>query len=381
MRILLVGDYPPDSRLGSTKVLVKLQEEFRALGHTCDLLLADGLGRRPANGRVRQALGPVIALSALRRMFREHGRYDVVDIASAEGLWVGVLHRLGLFRGTAVIARSNGLEHLNYDRMLQDHEQGLLYKPWALRLYYPAVRLTQVAAAARMADRLILLNDRDLAFALKRGWKPASRIDVVPHGVSDSFLVDAPAIQQVRGKGLLFCGTWDAMKGVAVLVAAFERMVADGTTVNLTVLGGGVARELIESAFAPAARRYLSVVERVPENEVMAAYRSHDVLAFPSSYEGFGMVLLEAMTQRLPVVATPVGCATRLVSHEETGLVVPPRNPEALAAALSRMLSDPVLRVRLADAAFARVHDMSWTKTATATLAVYEKALKTAHPA
>ena len=49
MRILLVGDYPNDPRLGSTKVFVKLQEEFRALGHTCDMLLADELGARPRN--------------------------------------------------------------------------------------------------------------------------------------------------------------------------------------------------------------------------------------------------------------------------------------------------------------------------------------------
>src|SRR5437764_2753331 len=50
MRILLVGDYARDARLGSTKVLVKLQEEFRALGHVCDLLLADDLGVHPATG-------------------------------------------------------------------------------------------------------------------------------------------------------------------------------------------------------------------------------------------------------------------------------------------------------------------------------------------
>jgi glycosyltransferase involved in cell wall biosynthesis len=381
MRILLVGDYPQDPRLGSTKVLVKLQEEFRALGHACDLLLADGLGRRPANARIRQALGPVLALSAIRRMFRERGPYDVVDIASAEGLWVGVLRRLGWFRGTVVIARSNGLEQLNYQRMLEDHDAGLLRKPWTRRWYYPAVRLTQVAAAARVADRLILLNDRDLAFALDRRWKPSSRIDVVPHGVSGSFLAGAPTSNQMRGKGLLFCGTWVTMKGVTDLVAAFERLVAAGTTVNLTVLGGGVPRVLIESAFTPAARQYLSVVDRADEQEVMAAYRSHDVLAFPSTYEGFGMVLLEAMTQRLPVVATPAGCATRLVVHEETGLVVPPRNPEALAAALTRMLRNPGLRARLADAAFARVRDMSWTKTAKATLVVYEEALRTARAA
>ena len=89
MRILLVGDYARDARLGSTKVLVKLQEEFRALGHVCDLVLADDLGVHPRNAHLRRAIAPISALAAIRRAFRANGPYDVVDVASAEALWVG----------------------------------------------------------------------------------------------------------------------------------------------------------------------------------------------------------------------------------------------------------------------------------------------------
>src|SRR5262245_456218 len=168
MRILLVGDYPPDSRLGSTKVFLKLQEEFRGLKHHCDVLLADDIGRRPVNGHLRQAIGPVAALAAVREAFRKGGPYDVIDVASAEGLWIGAT---GVFRRAAVISRSNGLEHLNYQRMIDDHHHGLLHKPWTRRLFHPMVRLSQVAAAARAADRLLLLNDSDRAFAIAKGWK------------------------------------------------------------------------------------------------------------------------------------------------------------------------------------------------------------------
>src|SRR5438132_8148749 len=61
MRILLVGDYPRDARLGSTKVLLKLQEEFRGLGHTCDVLLADDLGASPRHRLLRWAFAPIAA--------------------------------------------------------------------------------------------------------------------------------------------------------------------------------------------------------------------------------------------------------------------------------------------------------------------------------
>jgi glycosyltransferase involved in cell wall biosynthesis len=375
MRILLVGDYPPDPRLGSTKVLVKLQEEFRALGHTCDLLLADGLERAPRNPYLRQAFGPMAAWSAVRGMVKRRGPYDVVDVASAEGLWIASIGRRAL-GGAAVISRSNGLEHLNYQRVLDDAADGLARKPWTRRLFHPAVRLTQVAAAARAADRLLLLNDADRAFAMERRWKTGAAIDVVPHGVSQVFLDGAPGAGGTRGRGILFCGSWTPVKGVTYLADAFSRLIRAGRSLNLTVLGGAVPAEEIRAAFAPEARTHLTILDRAPEAEVMAAYRTHDVLAWPSTYEGFGMVVVEAMSQRLPVVATPVGCARSLVVAERTGLVVPPRNPEALAAALERMVTDEDLRRRCSQTAFELVRDMTWTRTARQTLDVYARALQ-----
>jgi glycosyltransferase involved in cell wall biosynthesis len=376
MRILLVGDYPNDPRLGSTKVLLKLQEEFRGLEQTCDLLLAGDLGAFPRNRFARQLLAPIAALLAIRRACRRSGRYDVIDVASAEGLWAAVLRRIGLF-GTPIVARSNGLEQLNYQRMIDDDAAGLRRKAITRRLWYPTARLSQVAMAARLADRLILLNEHDRAFALQRRWKPAAAIDLVPHGVSARFLSDVPAADHPRGRGILFCGTWDHIKGIHYLAAAFSRLVAEGRATNLTILGGAVPEATIRASFSADAQRQLTVIDRVSEAEVIAAYRSHDVLAFPSTYEGFGMVLLEAMTQRLPVVSTAAGCALALVSHERTGLLVPYRDGEALAAALGRLLDDRVLRMALAERAFDTVREMTWTRAAKATLVVYERARET----
>jgi glycosyltransferase involved in cell wall biosynthesis len=376
VRILLVGDYPRDPRLGSAKVFLKLQSELRGLGHTCDLLLADDLRALPHNPYVRQAFGPVAAFAYVRRMFRERGPYDVIDAASAEGLWIGLGRRRGWFRGTAVVARSNGLEHLNYQRMLDDHDAGLLYKPWTRRFFHPAVRLTQVAMSARMADRLLLLNEVDRDFAVNRRWKPADEIDVVAHGVSGEFLAESGGRRPTRGAGLLFCGSWTDVKGVSYLASAFSTLIQDGCAARLTILGGGVPPETILSAFDAVARPHVTVIDRVPEDEVMAAYRAHDALVWPSTYEGFGMVVVEAMSQGLPVIATPVGCARALIAHEKTGLLVEPRRPDLLAAAMKRMLDDPHLRSRLAEAAFDRVKDMSWRCTANKTLASYERAMK-----
>lgn len=374
LRVLLVGDYPDDPRLGSSKVVHKLQEALRAGGHACDALFADDLGPRPSARQFRQAVAPILAARAIARAFRTGG-YDVVDAASAEGLWFGVIRTLGRRRRTAFVCRSHGLEHLNYRRMLDDSRAGLSSKPWTRRVWYPVSRLSQVAAAAKLADRLLLLNESDRRFAIERRWQPAARIDVVPHGVSDGHLTSG-VWRGPRGRGVLFCGSWDRAKGITYLVAAFERLVRSGAPVPLTVLGPGLPRPDVLAAFSEAVRPLVTVVDRAAEERVIDELRHHDLLVSPSTYEGFGLVVIEAMSQGLPVVATPVGCAASLVREGETGVPVPPRDADALAAAIERLMRSPDERTRLATNAAAAVAAMSWRETARRTLDVYRKALE-----
>ena len=189
--------------------------------------------------------------------------------------------------------------------------------------------------------------------------------------MSSRFLADAPVRPDAaRGRGILFCGTWTDVKGVRYLADAFSQMVAPGVAGNLTILGGAVPADEIRASFAAEARGRLTVLDRVAEEEVMAAYRSHDVLAFPSTYEGFGMVLVEAMSQRLPVVATPVGCARTLVVDGVTGLWFRRAMP-APSQPHSAVLDDAALRARLSTNGLSGIHHLTWTRTATQTLEAY----------
>lgn len=370
LRILLVGDYADDPRLGSAKVAHKLREEFRAAGHECDALFAGDLGRRPSNRQIRQLVSPILARRAIARAFRSRF-YDVVDAASAEGLWFALRRPR---RGTAFVCRSHGLEHLNYRRMLDDARAGITSKGWMRRVWYPASRLSQVALAARLSDRLLLLNEADRAFAIERRWLPTDRIDIIPHGVSDVYLAREAAAES-RGAGALFCGSWNDMKGVKYLVDAFAQLARNGSPVPLTILGPGLPAEHVLASFPAETRAHVTVVDRVPEGRVIDEFRRHDLLVFTSTYEGFGLVIIEAMSQGLPAVATPLGCAATLVRDGVTGIVVPPRDSDAIARAVLRLVRAPAERERLGANAAATVRDMSWRATAQRTIETYRKAL------
>jgi glycosyltransferase involved in cell wall biosynthesis len=374
LRILMLGDYADDPRLGSSKVYFKLQEEFLRAGHDCELALAPALGVHPRQPKLRWGVAPVLASRAAAR---SGAVYDVIDVASAEGSLLGLRQALAPGRPTALVSRSHGLEHRNYQRLLDDHAAGLSHKGWYRRWWYPLVRLSQVAAAARLADRMIVPNAGDAEFVVARGWKPRDAVDVVAHGVSARFLNDAPAPGAMRGHGVLFCGTWDDVKGVHYLAAAFSELFDAMPGARLTVLGAARPPEAVLSQFTDRARRAVTVLPRVDEEEVMRQYRLHDLLVLPSTYEGFGMVVVEAMSQRLPVVSTPVGCAPSLIRDGETGLLVPSRAPRELATAMRRVLQNPALGAGLAEAAFPLAAEHTWSRAAAGTLASYRRAIAT----
>jgi len=372
LRILLLGDYAADPRLGSSKVYYKLQEEFTALGHQCDLMLGDSIGRWPNVPKLRWALAPALAARAVAR---RGASYDVIDVASAEGSVLGLQRALTPGVPTAIISRSHGLEHRNYQRLLEDHDAGLMRKGWLRRWWYPVARLSQVAVAARLADRMIVLNDGDAEFVERRRWKTRNEIAVIPHGVSARFLASAPPPDAARGAGVLFCGTWDDVKGVRYLAEAFSNVAVTTPGARLTIVGAAMPESAVLAQFAPAARGAVTVLQRVSEDEVMRHYRTHDMLVMSSTYEGFGMVVLEAMSQRLPVITTPVGCAPALVRDGKTGLLVRPRSASDIATAIRRLLGDPGLRSRLAEAAHPLAIAHTWARTAERTLACYTDAM------
>ncbi len=185
------------------------------------------------------------------------------------------------------------------------------------------------------------------------------------------------------GRMILTVGSNRPAKGHRFVPEALSRLRAAGHDVYWVILGGS------PSAMAPLAEAAgvadrLFVISAVgnddpesgpfPSDEVVAFYRAADLFSMPSLSEGFGMAALEAMAAGLPVIASNVGGLPSFVKDGENGLLVPPAETEALAAALGRVLALPDRGAKLGAAAAASAKDFDWRRISGQYLDLYRRA-------
>ena len=205
-------------------------------------------------------------------------------------------------------------------------------------------------ASARLTARLVAVSE-DTKRAYERQGYPRNRIEVVyngvelpPNGVAPEN--DPPLIGEIAR----LC----EIKGQRELIQALAelpnvRLVLAGRDLEQ---GGAFQSELEREADRLGVRDRVEIGFR---EEVPELLDQLDVVALPSWTEGLPLTLLDAMAHARPVVATPVGGTAEVVEDGETGLLVPPRDPAALAAALRRLLADRELARRLGEAGRRRV--------------------------
>jgi glycosyltransferase involved in cell wall biosynthesis len=192
---------------------------------------------------------------------------------------------------------------------------------------------------------------------------------VIPMGV-DTTLFAGNAAKDGAGEGhrVLFVGRLAEKKRVIYLVRAMARVRAALPDATLVIVGDGPDRAQLEAeADLMGLGDGVKFVGAVPNTELPAYYAQADVFVAPSvvgrngDTEGLGVVLLEAAAAGVPLVASDVGGIPDIVQHEQTGLLVEPEDPEALAASILRVLTDRDLAPRLSDSGRQHVNErFSW---------------------
>jgi D-inositol-3-phosphate glycosyltransferase len=228
------------------------------------------------------------------------------------------------------------------------------------------------------ADR-ILATCPDEVFELLRLGADSDRVTVVPCGVDTAlFTPDGPIAPRTPGMTrILYVGRLVQRKGIGNLIAALPAVPG----AELLIAGGPDPGRLDGDAEAGRLRALagnyqvhdrVRFLGRVEHAMLPALYRSADAVACVPWYEPFGIAAVEAMACGVPVVVAAVGGLADTVIHNVTGLHVPPRQPEMIAAALRRLLGDPELRRLLGSAGRARaVRHYAMDRVVASTLRAY----------
>ena len=196
-----------------------------------------------------------------------------------------------------------------------------------------AAKLARKDEELRLADRIIVAS-QFTANTLRDFPGSLAPIQVIPYGFP---AVGAP--RQYAGSGsplkLLFVGGLSQRKGIADLFAA---VAALGPRVELTIVGRK-ATDACPALDAALSRHHW--IPSLPHSEVLKVMREHDVLVFPSLFEGFGLVITEAMSQGTPVITTNRTAGPDLIEHGRNGWLVEAGSTEALQGAIEHLLLHP----------------------------------------
>jgi phosphatidylinositol alpha-mannosyltransferase len=188
---------------------------------------------------------------------------------------------------------------------------------------------------------------------------------VIPNGVDVIRFERAVPIARWQDgtPNLLFVGRHEPRKGLIDLLKAFRILRRSGYECRLLIVGSGPQER--EARRYVATRRLIDVefLGRVSDDEKAQLFRTADVYVSPATgRESFGIVLLEAMASGTAIVCSDIHGYKGVVRRGEQGLLVPPRDPAALATALARLLADDELRRRMSESGQARAQEFSWER-------------------
>jgi D-inositol-3-phosphate glycosyltransferase len=236
-------------------------------------------------------------------------------------------------------------------------------------------------------DAVVAATPLDRDQMLQHYAADPSRITVIPGGVNQQQFYPMPQRQARAELSIpddhlvaVCIGRMEPLKGMDYLIQAFgllgEHYPAWRERLQLLLIGGEPEHDVAYAQWNTEQRRLAALRETLgitpivrflggqPHDMLPLYYSAADVCVVPSLYESFGLVALEAQACGCCVVASDVGGLQYTVAHQQSGLLVPPGDPHALAAALGSLFADSAYRVMLGAAAAERAGEFGWSRIA-----------------
>jgi glycosyltransferase involved in cell wall biosynthesis len=396
MNIMLTIHHNLDPNAGAPGVTWKLGQEFQKLGHHVDYYSFDNLPPQLPE-IVKSIVFPEFVANHLTTMTKAKP-IDVVDASSGDA-WVWAKLRRNSGDRPLLVTRSHGLEHVMHLEILAEARQGNLDLSWKYPLYHGGLRLWEVAQSFRTCDLALLLNQYDADYAMHQLGVDSDRVQIVANGIPQRFLnlpfeptpsdsqhggsplapetTTAPQERLCQGNGALRIaqvGSYIPRKGIGYGVPALNQILRQHPQVIMSFLGTGCPESQVHADFDPVVRDRVKVAPHYDHELLPSLLQGHQIKLFPTLSEGFSLALPEAMACGLVPVTTATPGPMEIVQDGHNGLLVPPRDPQAIVQALERLLGDRVYLEKLRRKAYETAQNYSWQQIAATTLSLYERA-------
>jgi glycosyltransferase involved in cell wall biosynthesis len=250
--------------------------------------------------------------------------------------------RKSIFCGFARLIGLPYLLHLHDADYVSDYRRRGAPTRWVIRSVF------------RHAKKVIVLGERDGKLVPEELRVPGGQVAILHNAVPDPNPKLQLARQRIGAGHILFLGHLSARKGVPDLLEALASPALREQTWRATLAGGGPIEEYSDMATRLGIADRVTFPGWLDEARVKVLFADAEILVLPSYAEGLAMAVLEGLSHGVAIVATPVGAHAEVIETEVSGILVPPGNIGALAAALQRVIADPNLQGRLSAGARTR---------------------------
>jgi glycosyltransferase involved in cell wall biosynthesis len=374
MKHLFVSDFVRDENSGAAGSILALGGALERAGHRVHYAW-----KRARPGRIPHATASRL-LELPRRQLNQIAEilqtetYDAVTVSQPYA-YLAYERLAPRFRGTVFLNRTHGWEGRVYEAQRRFRWDGRDPDRWTARV---SAALTRRACArtARASRGVITSCERCAAWIRQAYGLSPNRVQAIAEGLGPEFLEDTSP-RPAPGQRMMYVGNFLPLKGSAVLEAILPDLAVRYPGASVTFVVDREAATRVEARFRPTFGDRLVVHTWVDRSRLPALYAAHDILLFPSLFEGFGKVWLEAMSGGLCVVGFREGGLPDVARHGDTAWYCDTGDVPGLRALLAHALEHAAETRAMGERARARAREYTWDRAAALTIA-FCRALGTA---
>lgn len=379
MKILFAADVLPDPNSGAAGTELQTIAGLRRLGHDVDEIWATDLGRRIKHGNLHYLMELPFKYRKVIRQRCIEKDYDVVHANQGHCYLAAKEHRESKRRGIFV-CRSHGLD---------DHMEMVL-KEWRYKLgirnrsfikiipgkIIDTLLFRHDRLAARYASGFIVSNSLDREFLIKHHNVHSERVVCIHQAPPDLFLQTLPVkLTPERLKRILYIGGFGYWKSPHIVAEVVNELICENPKVSFTWVCGKDDHQKVTQLLTYSARKHINLVSWISQEELLNIYDGNGIFIYPSLFDGFGKVFLEAMARGLCVIATRTGGMRDIIKDGKNGFHVDFNNASMILQKVSYLQEHIEKAESISEQARSTAEDLTWDRVAREATSFYERLL------